>query len=468
MSATDDKMDVDVPTAGEAEEKVDEEEEEEDVSDLEDILDEANAAMNDTDKIPLLLSVIQNMEKTGPKATQLKERSVYDLMRAYCSTSKYDAIVSFLGDHEDTFLATITKAKTAKVVRQMLDIVCQSDTTSTEQQETVARSILEWTIAQKRSFLRQRVQAKLATILYHQHNYAQSLSMVEALLVELKKLDDKQLLVETHLLESQLYYAVSNLPKAKAALTASRTAANSIYVATDLQATMDRQAGTIHTADKDYTTAYSYFLEAFEQLDATAGSSNSASTLATRQQSLKYMMLCKILHALQKSTGGVVVIDTLLTAQQAVRYAGPSVDSLNAVAEATANRSVQELEAAVAKYPTELQEDRLIQNHMGLLKEQLLESNILRILQPYSCVEIAHVAELMELPVAETERKLSQMILDEKLNGILDQSCGQLHVLEEPDTASAEALGQGLQIVQNLDAVVTSLFERRKALGSVV
>lgn len=47
---------------------------------------------------------------------------------------------------------------------------------------------------------------------------------------ELKKKEDKQLLVESQLVESKVYHALENINKAKASLTSVKTTANSIYI----------------------------------------------------------------------------------------------------------------------------------------------------------------------------------------------------------------------------------------------
>lgn len=139
---------------------------------------------------------------------------------------------------------------------------------------------------------------------------------------------------------------------------------------------------------------------------------------------------------------------------------------MSAIAAAASQRSLKEFEAVLAKYDHELQDDLLIKHHLHVLQEQLLESNLIRIIEPYSCVEITHISTLMEMPVPVVEKKLSQMILDGKFQGILDQGKGQLIVYEEGEKDAA--MEKGLQVIVNMDAVVTTLFERSKALRTMM
>ena len=45
--------------------------------------------------------------------------------------------------------------------------------------------------------------------------YKPALSLIDTLLTELKRLDDKMVLTEVHLLESRVYRGIGNFPKAK-------------------------------------------------------------------------------------------------------------------------------------------------------------------------------------------------------------------------------------------------------------
>jgi 26S proteasome regulatory subunit N6 len=90
----------------------------------------------------------------------------------------------------------------------------------------------------------------------------------------------------------------------------------------------------------------------------------------------------------------------------------------------------------------------------------------IRIIEPYSCVEISHIASLIGMDLSVVEKKLSQMILDGKFHGILDQGKGQLIVYEESEKDMA--MEKGLQVIANMDQVVTSLFVRSRALRTMM
>ena len=63
--------------------------------------------------------------------------------------------------------------------------------------------------------------SKLVLIaLYHRiGQYSEALELVEDVIRQLKRLDDKAALIEVHLLESRIYFALKNIAKARAALT---------------------------------------------------------------------------------------------------------------------------------------------------------------------------------------------------------------------------------------------------------
>jgi hypothetical protein len=82
----------------------------------------------------------------------------------------------------------------------------------------------------------------------------------------------------------------------------------------------------------------------------------------------------------------------------------------------------------------ELSSDPTIRSHLAALYDTLLEQNLLRIVEPYSVVELAHVATQVGQGQQEIEAKLSQMILDKVLHGVLDQGRGCLVLYDEPET----------------------------------
>jgi len=151
---------------------------------------------------------------------------------------RFDALIQRVR----TFVNNVSKAKAAKLVRSLVDMYLDINGPS-EQQIKVCEDCIDWTRTEKRTFLRQSLEARLVGVYYDSANYSEALKLCGLLLKELKKVDDKNLLVEVQLLESKTYHALGNLPRARAALTSARTTANSIYCPPMMQASLDLQSG---------------------------------------------------------------------------------------------------------------------------------------------------------------------------------------------------------------------------------
>ncbi|KAL8140137.1 hypothetical protein V2J09_006158, partial [Rumex salicifolius] len=330
------------------------------------------------------------------EASRTKEQAITNLTDLLRQENRAEELRSLLTQLRPYF-SLIPKAKIAKIVRGIIDAVARIPGTSVLQ-ISVYNEMVQWTRDEKRTFLKQRG----SSFVDGKRGLPEALSPLSGLIKEVRRLDDKLVLVEIELLESKVHFFLRNLPKAKASLTTAQTAANAIY------------SGILHAEEKDYKTAYSYFFEAFEAFNALED--------PRPVYSLKAPVV------------------------------GPELDAMKAVADAHSKRSLKLSETALQSYKHQLEDDPIIHMHLSSLYDTLLEQNLCRLIEPFSRVEISHIAELIELLSDHVERTLSQMILDKKFAGTLDQGAGCLVIFViYPAT---------LGTIGNMDKVVDSLFAR--------
>lgn len=334
------------------------------------------------------------------------------------------------------------------IVRQLLDLFIEIPN-SLETQIAVTKSCIDWSVSEKRSFLRQNLETRLVSLYMQKQSYYDALTLINSLLRELKRLDDKLVLVEVQLLESRVYHALTNQPKARAALTSARTSAASVYTPPLLQAGLDMQSGMLHAEDKDFTTAFSYFIEALEGYHSQDEAQKATSAL-------QYMLLCKIMLNL------VDDVTSLLASKQALKYAGTNLEAMKAVARAHSNRSLEEYEQTLSDYRFELGSDVFIRNHLRRLYDAMLEQNLIKVIEPFSRVEIDHIAKMVGLDTQQVERKLSQMILDKLIIGVLDQGAGCLIIFDEVERD--QGYDAALETIEKLSNVVDVLYTNQASL----
>jgi len=343
------------------------------------------------------------------------------------------------------FLRFMSKAKAAKLVRGLVDMFLEMERTDPrgEREVQLCKECIEWAKEEKRTFLRQSLESRLVGLYFETERYQDALALGSALLKELKKLDDKNLLVDVQLLECKTYHALGNLPRARAALTSARTTANSIYVPPRVQAQLDLQSGILHASEeKDFKTAFSYFYEAFEQYDSVEDK------LALT--ALKYMLMSKIMLRMPEEVHNIV------SGKLALKYSGTDIEAMKLVAQASKKRSLADFQSTVGKYSKELKGDKIVARHLDTLYQTMLEQNLCRIIEPYSRVQVKFVAEKIDLPEPEVEKKLSQMILDKKFQGILDQETRVLIIFEESERD--ETYDNVIETVGAMSKVVDRLY----------
>ena len=77
----------------------------------------------------------------------------------YTEGKRFDDMMSLLKSNNE-FFSIIPKAKTAKIVRSILNIVATIPD-SLEIQINLCKDVVQWCVAEKRTFLRQRIEAKV-------------------------------------------------------------------------------------------------------------------------------------------------------------------------------------------------------------------------------------------------------------------------------------------------------------------
>ncbi|KAH7525213.1 hypothetical protein FEM48_Zijuj06G0201200 [Ziziphus jujuba var. spinosa] len=261
-----------------------------------DSIAQALEAKNQSKSISILYRIIENPSSSS-EALRIKEQAITNISELLRQENRAEDLLNLL-TRLRPFFKLIPKARTAKIVRAIIDAVAKIPGTS-DLQISLCKEMVQWTRAEKRTFLRQRVEARLAALLMENKEYSEALNLLSGLIREVRRLDDKLLLVDMDLLESKLHFSLRNLPKAKAALIDARTAANAIYVPPAQQGTIDLQNGILHAEYKNYKTAYSYFFEAFEAFNALERSSSR------------------------------------------LQYVGPDLDAMKAVADAQSKRSLK-------------------------------------------------------------------------------------------------------------------------------
>jgi 26S proteasome regulatory subunit N6 len=89
---------------------------------------------------------------------------IYRLSKLHTQRKEFADVMNILKSN-NTFFAVIPKARTAKIVRNMLDIVATVPD-SLSIQVSLCRDVIDWCKLEKRTFLRQRIESRVSGYSY--------------------------------------------------------------------------------------------------------------------------------------------------------------------------------------------------------------------------------------------------------------------------------------------------------------
>ncbi|ORD95327.1 PSD11 [Hepatospora eriocheir] len=161
--------------------------------------------------------------------------------------------------------------------------------------------------------------------------------------------------------------------------------------------------------DKCYNTAINYFIEVLQQTY-----SKSSDNLI----GLRYVILCKILN---EDFNMKDILNKYPNKDK-------NVNLLVEISKVAKSRDVNEYHRILEN--SELVSDVFLIKHLRHYYDVLFDMNILKIIEPYSHVKVSFISQKLNIEQNVIENKLRVMILDKKLNGILDHFTESLIVYD--------------------------------------
>ncbi|KAL0224409.1 hypothetical protein P9112_003799 [Eukaryota sp. TZLM1-RC] len=300
--------------------------------------------------------------------------------------------------------------------------------------------------SETRSFLRRKIELRLASELIDQRKFKDALELLGKMASEVRKMDDKSMQIDVLLLEAKVYTELKNYSKAKASLTGARAAANAIYCPPKQAANLDMQSGILHLEEGDANTAFSYFLEAFTSMDGLNEMETSTS--------LFYYMIVSKLTSFRPQD-----VPSILSDRNMMRYGGPKVEGLQKMSKAQEKQSLALFEEARRTYFSD-ETDEVLLSQFSKLSDYLLESNLIALVKPYSCIEIELIARRMGLDEQMVENRLMVMIMDGKLKAFIDQERRVLLIQGQIRNNMAELCDAANQVCSDFNQVCDKIMER--------
>ncbi|PRW18415.1 COP9 signalosome complex subunit 2 [Chlorella sorokiniana] len=247
-------------------------------------------------------------------------------------------------------------------------------------------------------------------------------------------------LLEIYALEIQMHTEQKNNKKLKE-LYQKALAIKSAIPHPRIMGVIRECGGKMHMHERAWADAATDFFEAFKSYDE-AGSSR-------RVQCLKYLVLANMLMESK--------VDPFDSQEARPYKSDPEVSAMVSLVEAYQGGAIRDFERILRSHRAAIMGDTFISQYMQDLLANIRTQVVLRVIQPYTRLRIAFIAQQLNVPAGDVEQLLISLILDGRIKGRIDQVQQLLELdIELEQAPKYTAIDKWAQQLQSLHAQVAA------------
>ncbi|KAI5190393.1 26S proteasome regulatory subunit N6 [Nematocida minor] len=379
----------------------------------------------------------------GLKSPNAVELFTKELMKAITDgdSARTDALFSAVAN-----ASTISKPSIAILLKKSLDAI-EKNSTPLQERIRIYNKLIEWAEVNRRNLLKIDFDMRKIEGLLLMGKYSEALELISTTAKVLKRADDKLGLVKLFYLESKVFYALKNISKAKSSLTMSKSTATFVYCPSFLQAKIDLLSAMYAADEKEYSISTGYIIEALDGF--TLSQDQEMSVLCCR-----YLILIKIMN------NKAVEIESLSQNKPVLQQHKDDacIKMLYEIGKCVLDRDLRKCRDIVDENVKLIESDEFLTNHLRCLCDNLIDSNILKIIEPYSNINIEYIAKVLNFNLDVIEDRLRRMILDEKIKGDIDQETMCINIQKSEDKKSHRAEAE--EILNVLEDTISTILTK--------
>ncbi|BGP14910.1 hypothetical protein JCM10213_003733 [Rhodosporidiobolus nylandii] len=331
--------------------------------------------------------------------------------------ARYDEALAYYKTLLTYTKKAVTRNVAEKAINRVLDYVSAEEGIGLDKMQEFYEVTMKALEEQKNERLSTKTNLKLAKLWLDRHEYNRLNKILKELHAQCAPTDDGADVdsskgttqLEVYALEIQMYGEMKNNKKLREIYEKSLRVRSAIPHPR-IQGVIRECGGKMYMSEKDWTKAQVDFFEAFKAYDE-AGSPQ-------RIQVLKYLVLA---HMLTEST-----IDPFDSQETKPYKNDREISAMQGLVAAYQRRDVHDAEKILRNNRETIMDDPFIRGYIDDVLRSLRTQWILEIIKPYTRVEIAYLARQLGIPNEEVEEIVVALILDEKIQGRIDQVSGRL------------------------------------------